>query len=70
MSKAAASQDMMIECGFCLRKNEAVEDARALPCTHVHCLRCLTAHFEAKRLVQCPLPSCRLVALILAELAC
>ena len=48
-----------VECGFCLRKNEALEQPKVLPCTHVHCLGCLTAYYDINHIVQCPLSACR-----------
>ena len=48
-----------IECGFCLQKNEDLVDPRRLPCSHVHCLGCLSRFFERQELVQCPVQDCR-----------
>ena len=50
-----------VECRFCLRKNEALENAKVLPCTHVHCLECLAAHYDVNNILQCLLEECRLV---------
>ena len=48
-----------IECGFCLRKDEALEQPRRLPCSHLHCLGCLTAYYDINHMVECPLSACR-----------
>ena len=48
-----------VECGICSRRNEALEQPKILPCTHVHCLECLTAYSDINHMVQCPLPACR-----------
>ena len=57
---ASAYPDVEIsECGFCLQQNEDLEESKVLPCTHVHCLECLTAYFNINYLIECPLPDCR-----------
>ena len=57
--RAMADGQRTVECGFCLRKNEALEQPKVLPCTHVHCLGCLTAYYDINHVVQCPLSACR-----------
>ena len=48
-----------IECGFCLSKNEDVEEPKQLPCSHIHCLGCLTGFYEVYNIIQCPVTDCR-----------
>ena len=50
-----------IECGFCFRKNEALEQPKVLSCSHVHCLGCLSAYHDVNQIIQCPLSACRYV---------
>ena len=50
----AESTDTSIKCGFCLRKDEALEDPKSLPCSHVHCLRCLMDNYDVHKIVRCP----------------
>lgn len=56
---ATAVTNIIIECGYCLRRNEALDQPKVLPCTHVHCFKCLRADYEINHLVECPLPNCR-----------
>ena len=56
-----AARNTDIECGFCLRKNRDLEEPKALPCGHPHCLTCLSEYYEVKHLVECPLQTCRQV---------
>ena len=51
----------MIECGFCLSKNENLQQPVILPCSHIHCQGCLTSFYDKFDLLQCPLADCRLV---------
>ena len=44
-----------VECGYCWDKGEDLINPRILPCSHVHCLRCLNAHFESDGVIRCPL---------------
>lgn len=53
------SNSAMVECGFCQRKNDALREPKALPCTHVHCLGCLTDYYDANKYIECPFPECR-----------
>ena len=43
------------ECGYCWDKGEYLINPRILPCSHVHCLRCLNEHFESDGVIRCPL---------------
>ena len=52
----AESDIAMFEFGFCLCKNEAIEEPKLLPCTHVHCSACLTGSYETNGVLQCPPP--------------
>ena len=56
---ATAVTNIIIECGYCLRRNEALDQPKVLPCTHVHCFKCLRADYEINHLVECPRPNCR-----------
>jgi len=51
MAEATVEQ---VECGFCVTRLEDLEDSRSLPCSHVHCLRCLLGNFEVNKIVRCP----------------
>ena len=53
----AEAKRIKIECGFCLRSNDGLENARCLPCDHAHCLGCLSGNYDINGIVQCP--SCR-----------
>ena len=59
MAEAAENTDT-IECGFCLRSNEELEEPKILPCSHVSCLECLSASCFSD-CVECPQPDCRFV---------
>ena len=48
-----------IECGFCLHKNDDVDEPKQLPCSHIHCMGCLTAFHEVYDIIQCPVADCR-----------
>ena len=48
-----------VECGYCLNKNDQLEDPRVLPCTHVYCRHCLAESLEEYGAVKCT--SCRYV---------
>ena len=50
----ADAGDSNIECGFCLKKNEALVDPKSLPCKHVHCYRCLVDSCDINGIVKCP----------------
>ena len=51
MAEAAVKQ---VECGFCLKKTEALENPKSLPCKHVHCLSCLVDNYDINKIVRCP----------------
>ena len=55
----AFGEEGTVECGFCLSSEDSLIDPKSLPCSHVHCMECLTAAYGHSGLVQCPLPSCR-----------
>ena len=59
MAEAAKYSDT-IECGFCLRSNEELEEPKILPCSHVSCLECLSASYISNS-IECPQPDCRFV---------
>ncbi|XP_067949344.1 transcription intermediary factor 1-beta-like isoform X3 [Watersipora subatra] len=56
-----ASAEM--KCGFCMRKNNTMEDPKVLPCNHVHCFGCLSS-FEVNHKLQCPVQGCGKVSSI------
>ena len=64
MAELLPEETTLVECGFCYSNNENLQDPRSLPCSHVHCHDCLTSFYETHNVVQCPLQSCRLVALL------
>ena len=39
------------ECGYCLHKNEQLEDPRVIPCTHVYCRGCLAGYHSGYSVV-------------------
>ena len=47
-----------IKCGFCLSKNEDLVDPKQLPCSHIHCMGCLTGFYEEHDIIQCPVAEC------------
>ena len=49
---AAASP--FVECGFCLRRNEQLEEPKRLPCGHIHCSSCLQGFLDVKKILKCP----------------
>jgi len=42
------------ECGFCLKKEEEIDDPRFLPCGHSHCLSCLLDYLSIQGVLRCP----------------
>ena len=53
--------DKSIECGYCFSKDGEMKDAKILPCSHVHCLGCLSQYYELNEMVYCPLKNCKYV---------
>ncbi|XP_067939613.1 uncharacterized protein [Watersipora subatra] len=53
---ASAHHD--IECEFCGQRNEKIVDPKQLPCGHIHCMPCLTSHYEKNKICWCGLQSC------------
>ncbi|XP_067939614.1 transcription intermediary factor 1-beta-like [Watersipora subatra] len=53
---ASSSHD--IECEFCGLRNEKIVDPKQLPCGHIHCMPCLTSHYEKNKICWCGLQSC------------
>ena len=51
MAEASCTE---VQCGFCLRKDEALEEPKSLPCNHVHCLVCLTENYDLHGIFRCP----------------
>ena len=58
MADTEEVQPQAIVCGFCLRQDQALPKPRQLPCTHVHCLDCLTGFFDDNHILVCPLETC------------
>ncbi|XP_067944881.1 tripartite motif-containing protein 2-like [Watersipora subatra] len=42
-----------VECEFCCRKSDTIVNPKVLPCSHVHCMTCLTTYYESKHLLLC-----------------
>ncbi|XP_067940904.1 uncharacterized protein [Watersipora subatra] len=42
-----------IECEFCCSKNDTIVNPKVLPCSHIHCMNCLTTYYESKHLLRC-----------------
>ncbi|XP_067949688.1 transcription intermediary factor 1-beta-like [Watersipora subatra] len=53
---AEAVTDM--ECGFCCRKSDTIMNPKVLPCSHIHCINCLTTYYESKHLLLCGYNEC------------
>ncbi|XP_067939599.1 transcription intermediary factor 1-beta-like [Watersipora subatra] len=53
-----ASASLDIECEFCGLRNEKIVDPKQLPCGHIHCMPCLTSHYEKNKICWCGLQSC------------
>jgi len=50
MAEAAVEK---VVCGFCLLE-EGLENPKCLPCSHVHCLLCLTRNVDVNGMIRCP----------------
>ncbi|XP_067946496.1 intersectin-2-like [Watersipora subatra] len=48
------SEAECIECGFCLRRNEFMEEPKILPCGHAHCQGCLEGSKAVRGVLTCP----------------
>jgi len=62
----ADSVENQIECGFCLKKEEEMDDPRYLPCGHSHCLSCLLDYLSIQGVLRCPF--CRYIQVGLSYL--
>ncbi|XP_067944877.1 uncharacterized protein [Watersipora subatra] len=47
-----------VECEFCCRKSDTIINPKVLPCSHVHCMTCLTTYYESKHLLLCGNTGC------------
>ncbi|XP_067939055.1 transcription intermediary factor 1-beta-like [Watersipora subatra] len=47
-----------IECEFCGLRNKKLVDPKKLPCGHIHCMPCLTSHYEQSKICWCGFQSC------------
>ncbi|XP_067944883.1 uncharacterized protein [Watersipora subatra] len=47
-----------VECEFCCRKSDTIVNPKVLPCSHVHCMTCLTTYYESKHLLLCGNSGC------------
>ncbi|XP_067945479.1 uncharacterized protein [Watersipora subatra] len=47
-----------VECEFCCRKSETIINPKVLPCSHIHCMTCLTTYYESKHLLLCGNSKC------------
>ncbi|XP_067944972.1 E3 ubiquitin-protein ligase TRIM56-like [Watersipora subatra] len=47
-----------VECEFCCRKNDTIVNPKVLPCSHIHCMTCLTTYYESKHLLLCGNSGC------------
>ncbi|XP_067931164.1 uncharacterized protein [Watersipora subatra] len=54
MAAAHDPSATIIECGYCLKKNENLEKPKLLPCGHIHCSGCLDGVLDARKIVECP----------------
>ena len=50
----AAEKRGETSCGYCLQKNDDIQDARILPCSHICCMECLEADFRKLNAIECP----------------
>ncbi|XP_067928084.1 uncharacterized protein [Watersipora subatra] len=50
-----------VKCGYCIQRCDITGDARVLPCKHIHCMACLQTIFVIKKVLRCPLSTCRKV---------
>ncbi|XP_067944916.1 uncharacterized protein [Watersipora subatra] len=47
-----------VECEFCCRKSDTIINPKVLPCSHIHCMACLTTYYESKHLLLCGNSEC------------
>ncbi|XP_067944874.1 uncharacterized protein [Watersipora subatra] len=47
-----------VECEFCCRKSDTIVNPKVLPCSHIHCMTCLTTYYESKHLLLCGNSGC------------
>ncbi|XP_067944884.1 uncharacterized protein [Watersipora subatra] len=47
-----------VECEFCCRKSDTIINPKVLPCSHIHCMTCLTTYYESKHLLMCGNSGC------------
>ncbi|XP_067944878.1 uncharacterized protein [Watersipora subatra] len=47
-----------VECEFCCRKSDTIVSPKVLPCSHIHCMTCLTTYYESKHLLLCGNSGC------------
>ncbi|XP_067944879.1 uncharacterized protein [Watersipora subatra] len=47
-----------VECEFCCRKSDTIINPKVLPCSHIHCMTCLTTYYESKHLLLCGNSGC------------
>ncbi|XP_067944864.1 uncharacterized protein [Watersipora subatra] len=47
-----------VECEFCCRKSDTIVNPKVLPCSHIHCMTCLTTYYESKHLLLCGNTGC------------
>ena len=43
-----------LSCRYCLNVDDNITEPKALPCSHVYCLPCLTADREKNKIIKCP----------------
>ncbi|XP_067944905.1 uncharacterized protein [Watersipora subatra] len=47
-----------VECEFCCRKSDTIINPKVLPCSHIHCMTCLSTYYESKHLLMCGNSEC------------
>ncbi|XP_067944895.1 uncharacterized protein [Watersipora subatra] len=47
-----------VECEFCCSKSDTIVNPKVLPCSHIHCMTCLTTYYESKHLLLCGNSGC------------
>ena len=50
---AEGRSQITVECGYCLNKNEQLQDPRVLPCSHVLCKGCLEGYVAEHGVIDC-----------------